>query len=266
MKKFLSVFFFLLISTFLSSHEFWLNPNKYVYQTGDLINIKFLVGENFEGLNWTGNKQSVNSLELHLDGATDDLGQHISDSTGDSLRFAIYDEGTFMVSFNSSNKFIDLEPAKFLEYLNEDGLTDAIDYRKTHHEQDSNGREFYQRSVKTIFQVGAKRSTVFKKSTKLPLDITPVQNPYDSTIGQGGPISVKIVFKNRPLANQLIKVWHRYNNHTEKIDLTSDEKGMIQFPYTREGSWMVSTVKMERLENDPKAQWQSYWGSCTWGE
>ena len=28
---------------------------------------------------------------------------------------------------------------------------------------------------------------------------------------------------------------------------------------------MVSTVKMIRLENDAKANWQSYWGSCTWG-
>jgi hypothetical protein len=28
---------------------------------------------------------------------------------------------------------------------------------------------------------------------------------------------------------------------------------------------MISTVKMERLENDPRANWQSYWGSCTWG-
>jgi hypothetical protein len=28
---------------------------------------------------------------------------------------------------------------------------------------------------------------------------------------------------------------------------------------------MVSCVKMVRLQNDPQAEWQSYWGSLTWG-
>lgn len=263
MKK-LSILFFLF--TLLCAHEFWLNPNKFVFQTGELINIKFLVGENFEGINWSGNKQSVESLELYLDGATDDMGQHLSDSTGDSLRLAIYDEGTFMVSYQSTNKYIELEPTKFLEYLKEDGLTNAIEFRAAHQEVDSIGREYYQRSAKTIFQVGDKRNSVFKKNTRLPLDITPMQNPYDPNLGKGENIAVKILFKNKPLANQLIKVWHRHNNQTEKIELVSDGNGIIQFPFTRTGKWMVSTVKMERLENDPKAEWQSTWGSCTWGE
>jgi uncharacterized GH25 family protein len=256
----------LILFTLLCSHEFWLNPNKFVYQTGELINIKFLVGENFEGANWSENKNSAQSLELFLDGATDDMAQHLSDSTGDSLRLAIYDEGTFMVNYLSTNKYIELEPAKFLEYLKEDGLTNAIEFRTAHKEEDSIGREYYQRSAKTIFQVGDKRNSVFKKNSHLPLDITPVQNPYDSTLGKGENISVRILFKNKPLASQLIKIWHRYNNQTEKIELVSDENGLIQFPFTRTGKWMVSTVKMERLENDPKAQWKSTWGSCTWGE
>ena len=266
MKKLLSLTFLLFLSSLLSSHEFWLNPNKFVYQTGELINIKFLVGENFEGINWTGNKQSVQSLELYLDGAADDLGQHLSDSTGDSLRFAIYDEGTFMVSYQSTNKYIELDPAKFLDYLKEDGLTNAIEFRAAQQEGDSIGREYYQRSAKTIFQVGEKRNSVFKKTTHLPLDITPVQNPYDPNLGKGENISVRILFKNKPLANQVIKIWHRYDNKTEKTELVSNEQGMVEFPFTRTGKWMVSTVKMERLENDPKAQWQSFWGSCTWGE
>ena len=41
--------------------------------------------------------------------------------------------------------------------------------------------------------------------------------------------------------------------------------GEIVFRVTTKGKWMISTVKMERLIDNPVADWQSYWGSLTWG-
>ncbi len=267
MKKFiLSSVVLFSTSLLLLAHEFWLHPNKFIYQPGDLINIKFLVGENFEGVNWSGNNKSIQSLELHFTNVTDDLAEHINDSTGDSLQFAIYEEGTYLLSYNSVNKFIELDPTKFLEYLKEDGLQNAIDYRIAHNETDSIGREYYQRSVKTIFQVGTKSSALYKKETNLPLDIIPLQNPYElKSAGVKPLMSVKVLFQKKLLTNQRIIVWHRLNGQTTKSEFTTDEKGQISFPLSLDGRWMVSTVKMERLNDDPTAQWQSYWGSCTWG-
>jgi uncharacterized GH25 family protein len=266
MKKFILFIAGLLTFGFLLAHEFWLHPNKFIYEWGELVNIRLLVGENYEGENWTGNKSSIQSLQLHLSDATDDLADRITDSTGDSLQFAIYDEGTYLVTYNSQNKFIELESQKFLDYLKEDGLQNAIEYRASNNENDSAGREYYQRSAKTIFQVGSKTTNLFQKETNLPLDIIPLQNPYNfqqsDTIQQ---ITVKLLFRKKPLAKQLVKIWHRENNETQKIEFHSDEKGIVQFPLRPSGRWMVSAVIMERLQNDPKAQWQSYWGSCTWG-
>jgi hypothetical protein len=62
-----------------------------------------------------------------------------------------------------------------------------------------------------------------------------------------------------------VKIWYKDNNKTIKEELLTDQGGIISFRLKRSGSWMVSTVKMVRLENDPGAQWQSYWSSCTWG-
>ncbi len=267
MKKFIlstaAIFF---TSLLLLAHEFWLHPNKSIFQPGDLINIKFLVGENFEGVNWSGNYKSIKSLELHFTKVTDDLAEHISDSTGDSLQFAIYEEGTYMLSYNSVNKFIELDPTKFLDYLKEDGLQNAIDYRIANNETDSFGREYYQRSVKTIFQVGTQTTAVNKKETNLPLDIIPLQNPYElKDAGVIPSISIKVLFQKKLLTNQRIIVWHRLNDQTIKSEYTTDEKGQIRFPLSLDGRWMISTVKMERLSDDSTAQWQSYWGSCTWG-
>src|SRR5574339_572163 len=138
----------LALATILMAHEFWLQPNKFIYKVGEDINLRLLVGENFEGENWTGNNKSIQSFQLHLNNAMDDLSYQITDSVGDSLQFSIHEEGTYMITYNSANKYIELKPEDFLGYLKEDGLQNAIDYRKENGELDSMGREFYQRSVK----------------------------------------------------------------------------------------------------------------------
>lgn len=48
-------------------------------------------------------------------------------------------------------------------------------------------------------------------------------------------------------------------------EVTSNMNGEISFKAEPFGKWMISTVKMVRLQDDAKAQWQSYWGSVTWG-
>jgi uncharacterized GH25 family protein len=263
MKHILSIVSLFTLYNFLSAHEFWLNPDKFIYQRGEKINIKFLVGENFEGENWKGNKEKIQSLKLYYGGVSDDLSKYISDETGDSLQLAQLDEGTNLIAFNNTNTFIELEAGKFNEYLQEDGLTDAIGYRNLNNETDSMGRELYQRCAKTLIQVGNVKDKTFSVATGMPVDIIPLFNPY--LLKNNDSLRVKILFQKQPLANALIKIWHRDNEHTAKTDLIADAKGEIIFPVSISGKWMVSTVKMVKLRNDAKADWQSYWGSLTWG-
>jgi uncharacterized GH25 family protein len=245
------------------SHEFWLQPDKFIYQRGEAVNVKFLVGEKFDGENWNGNKEKINSLLFYFGGVKDDISPQMSNDKGDSLQFALYDEGTAMLTFNSTNSFIELEPEKFNAYLQEDSITNAIEYRKEHNQTDSAGHEYYQRSVKTIIQVGSKKDNFCLQTTTLPLDIIPLTNPY--TLKQGDSLSVKINFNGQPLANQLIKLWYREDTAIFNPQLITDENGLIRFPVSLNGKWMISTVKMEHLDNDPKADWQSYWATMTWG-
>lgn len=246
------------------AHEFWLEPQQYIFSRGEEINIRLKVGEGFKGENWSGNREKINFLQLYYsDVADSSLHQHISDEKGDSLQFSIFEEGTAMVVFNNLNTYIELEPQKFLEYLTEDGLTNAIDYRKEHQESDSAGREYYQRSVKTIVQVGAVKTDVYKKQTPLPLDIIPQSHPY--AVSGKQLMKMKILFNKEPLPQHKIRVWHKMPDGVTDSSYTSDENGIISFTIEPKGEWMVSCVNMIRLEDDPKAQWQSYWGSCTWG-
>jgi uncharacterized GH25 family protein len=262
-RKHLIVFIFFTIALPLLAHEFWIQPEKFIYKRGENINLRFWVGENFEGENWKGNRANAQQLTVYFKGIPDDITDKLSKTEeGDSIQLALFDEGTALLTFQTTNKFIQLDSAKFNEYLKEDALEEAIEYRAEHNETDSIGREYYQRSVKTIIQVGAAKENI-SYQTHLPLDIVPLNNPY--TIGDNQLLTVRVLFQKKPLVNQTIKVWQRYNNLTTKKEFITNEKGEFAFPLSARGKWMVSTVEMIHLEADPLANWQSYWGSCTWG-
>lgn len=262
MRKPILLLFVFFFAFPIFAHEFWLQPEKFRYAPGEDINIRFWVGEDFDGTNWSGNKSKVKSLQLIQDNIKDNLADQLSDEQGDSLQVSIFDEGTAIIAFNSTNSFIQLDTTKFNAYLREDGLQSTIDYRLAHHETDSSGREFYQRSVKTLIQVGDKKTNV-SQPTNLPLDIIPLSNPY--TLSAGDTLTVKMLFNKKILFNQLVNVWQRVEGKTSKMVYQTNEKGEVSFAIGLAGKWMVSTVKMLRLEHEPAANWQSYWGSCTWG-
>lgn len=256
-----SLLLILLILT--SAHEFWLQPEKFMYKRGESVNIRFYVGENFEGENWKGNKEKINSLQLYYGGVQANISDHITGASGDSLQLNIYDEGNALIAFNSTNSFIELEPAKFTEYLKEDGLENTIRYRAEYGETDSIGREYYQRCSKTLLQIGSIQNNVFKTATTLPLDIIPQSNPY--LLKDGDTLRAKLFFQKKALANGLVKIWHRAGGQSKMTNLQTDENGQVAFPVYTNGQWMISSVHMIRLDKDPRAQWQSYWGSFVWG-
>jgi len=263
MKKALSLFILLFYSLLLSAQEFWLEPDNFLYEPGDPITIKFLVGENFEGEIWSGNRLKVKELYFYSKYVTDELSSEISEGNSDSLQISLFDEGSAILTFNSNNSFINLESEKYNEYLRKDSLQTVIDYRREHNELDSAGKEFYQRNAKTIIQIGELKDNIYSKKTTLPLDIIPLQNPYD--LKENDLLTIKILFKKKPLKEALIKVWNRIDNQTMVTNYTSDKNAEIHMPINHKGKWMVSTVKMIKLDNDKQADWQSYSGSLTWG-
>lgn len=262
-KKPVLFLFLLTIIPSLFAHEFWLNPAKFIYKRSDKINIRFLVGENFEGENWKGNNERINSLKIYYGGVTDDLSPVVTGASGDSIEYTMIDQGTNLIAFHSTNSFIETEPAKFEEYLKENGLTNTLEYRDINNENGCNGRELYQRCAKTLIQVGEIKDQTFKIPTFLPIDIIPLSNPYLSKDKE--LFRAKVFYKSSPLSNSLVKVWHRTKGKTEKRDLKTDANGEIVFKIANRGKWMISAVQMERVNDNPICDWQSYWGSLTWG-
>lgn len=251
------------------AHEFWLQPNKYFYTVRETASIRFQVGEGFKGDNWTGNRSKINQLVHYTPSEeTIDLTQTLSEEKGDSLRLPLREEGTHLVAYQSKNTFISLEADKFNAYLAEDGLSSVMALRRKQQQENKTGNEYYQRSVKTLLQVGKTITNACLKPTGLPLDIIPEENPYavipvldaKQTVPK---VRFRVLFKGKPMQNLLVKVWHTNVGTTIVTDtFRTNNRGWITAP-RHSGPYMVSCVYMEPNKADTTAQWQSYWASLT---
>ncbi|MEO8171668.1 MAG: DUF4198 domain-containing protein [Sediminibacterium sp.] len=268
MKKIILLFLITIVSLFAWAHEFWFMPNKFFYSIREVARIRFMVGEGFEGENWSGNKEKIQQL-FHYTPSEEiiDISEKLSAHPGDSLQLPLQEEGTHMVVFNSNNSFISLESEKFNEYLKEDGLDNAARYRKEHNEENKKSTEHYQRSIKTLLQVGYKLTDACTKTTVLPLDIIPEKNPYAIPSGRSSTAPVKVrfrvLFQHNPLPGALVKIWYREPGKKAQMDtLRTDKKGWVT-AQRHVGRYMVSCVYMAHTPDDKEAEWQSYWGSLS---
>ena len=250
--------------SFLFAHEFWLMPSQFRVGINESFNLTFYVGEDFMGELWE--KRSDRTLKLsHFSGRKiEDLTPLALKNDSSDLVLKFGNAGTHLVTMASKNSFIALDANKFNEYLKEDGINNIYQLRQAKGELDKPSKERYRRCVKTLIQVGTKTDKTFKRQTGMPLEIIPLQNPY--ILKMGDMMTVKVLFNGKPLADKMIVTWNKTaTTKTRQQKLRTDAHGLMTFSLDQKGQWMVSTVHMIPLENDPEANYQSYWANLTFG-
>jgi uncharacterized GH25 family protein len=256
----LPVWVMLALPIMATAHEFWLEPISF---WGSKMTIRIKVGEHFSGENWKGDFTKVRMLAMLNHQQAYDMDPHgLLANKGDSIQLSLPYAGTQTLIFNSTNSYIQLNGTDFNAYLQEDGLTDVIAWRKANKMDTAGAREYYQRSVKTLLQNGS-ATTAVNYPTQLPLDIVPLSNPYD--LKATGTIKFTVYFQQRLLKEGRIKAWHISKDGKLNQQDIQLKEGSFSLPVEPEGKWMVSIVKMVPHTADDTADWQSYWASCTWG-
>ena len=249
-------------SSLLLAHEFWLMPSKFKVKVNELMTLNFYVGEDFTGEIW--GKRIERTLKF-----TDFVGKKQTDLTAltiqsdsNDIQLSFDKEGTHVLAMRSKNSFIALEAGKFNDYLKDDGIENIYALREKNGDLDKPSRELYSRCAKTLIQVGDKTDNTFKKNTGMPLEIIPLQNPYLAKIGD--KITVNVLFEGKPLADKMIVTWNKTaTTKTRQQKLRTDAKGNMTFTLDEKGQWMVSTVHMIALVNNPEGNYQSFWGNLT---
>lgn len=257
-KKILSLLIVLAICFIAQAHEFWMQSDKFFYQPGESMLVSFKVGENFTGEAVDLKKNRIERMELHhLDKMTG-LTDSVHEGQKENVNIRLLQEGTHMLIMQSNNAFIALDGEKFNEYLKEDGLDDVYLHRQKTKTLADSAKEFYSRHSKLLVQCGSKTDDTYKKETGLPIEIIPDKNPY--ALKKGDPIKFKVLFNGKPLFGARVKVWNKHNNKIAVQNIYSLQNGTIETVISNSGTWMVSVVTMTKSK-DPKADWQSYWGT-----
>lgn len=252
----------LISSTLLFAHEFWLMPSKFRVNINESVNLTFFVGEDFMGEVWGKKSQRTLKLTAYSGKTEKDLTALAIKNDSNDIVLNFDKEGTQVVTMESKNSFIALDAKKFNDYLKDDGVENIYELRLKTGKLDKPSREFYRRCAKTLIQVGAKTDKTFKKNTGMPLEIIPMKNPY--TLQQGDKMTVQVLFNGKPLTYRMILTWHKTaKTKTRQQKLKTDAKGQMSFTLDQKGQWMVSLVNMIPLENNPEADYQSYWGNLT---
>ncbi len=259
---------FLLIATFLVSslafaHEFWLEPVKFLLKINEKVSIHMMVGEDYKGDHSNGTKYKLTKLDLFSGNQKKDIRSQVSGDSLSTVDLSFPAEGSQLIAFNNTSKFIELPGPKFNDYLRSEGLDGVLRSRTQKGDTLKSGREMYQRCVKTLVQVGSKTDDTYAIDTGMRLEIIPGKNPYAANAA--GPIKFKVRFDSKPLANCLVLAWHMVDGQTTHTKLRSDKDGEVVFPITKTGKWMISTVQMIPTSDDKAADWQSFWGSYTFG-
>ena len=243
---------------FLQSHEFWLDPMKYKLQPGESVTIKFAVGENFTGSDWDLSKQKPELMQIFEGQEATDLTAKVPNMKGTKLKLTIANAGTKLIAFQSKPSFIKLNGSKFNEYLESDGLDNAIEWRKKNGQDTTGAKEFYTRYAKLMLQSGKQLDDTWKKMAGHRLEIIPQQNPY--SLKAGDYLGCQILYERKPSAHTLVKVWGHVGNKIFLQNAYTENDGTVKFPISANGPWMISAVRMERSKN-PEADWESSWAS-----
>lgn len=262
MKRLLVLATILILAQPLWAHEFWLQPEQFQPPAGTAVPVHIRVGMDLKGKPWKGDLSNI--IELALFHGSDRVSL-IEAGYPESPEFSVkVDEtGQYLVGFTNKSSFIELDAEDFEKYVLSEGLESVVEQRKTLGESDQAGRELYRRCAKALLQAdGTKKGEAYSQKFGFPLELTPLTDPYaEDTALQ----SFELSYLDKPLEGAQIVVWHEEEGRVNRRALRTDEKGTITFPLTRQGNWMVSVVHMVRAEESKKADWQSYWGSFTFG-
>ena len=267
--RYLTLAALLTISLLATAHEFWLQPAFFFVNPGATVPVDIRVGESYEGEPSEGKKNRIVTYKHYSAADSTELSPKLVGDNYGSVSLKLTQPGTHLLVFANTPKFIELKPKEFLAYLKEDGLDNVVAARQQQGQTDKPGRELYRRCAKSLIQVGDQPDNTYARPTNLVIDITPTQNPY--TLRQGQMAGFRVLFRGKPLANTLVQYWAKPQLAGKAVVVKSSTNadGLVQFKLVQ-GRNMVSAVRMiandePTLKGSPVADWQSYWGSLTFG-
>lgn len=257
----------LLASAALSSaHDLYLLPSNFHPQPGDRVAVSFHNGDSFPESEVAPKPERLVEAQLRSPmGSVAITGLRVqgNETTGSVV---VPGAGALLLSVQTIPNLIEVPPAKFTDYLKEEGLTDVIAWRAAHAEDAKPGRERYQKFAKSLLHAGSGEKRFATHALGLTIEIVPAADPAQLQAGEELP--VQVLFRGKPAADLQVEIAYagKAGNKTVIAGRTgSDGRLSVSLPHP--GLYRLHALRMERCSHDDEScanvDWESYWASFT---
>lgn len=169
--------------------------------------------------------------------------------------------GNYVVGLSTAWRENALKAKEFNEYLVLEGIPEILEARKRDKELEIDGRYRYSKYVKTIFQVGDKKTDSYKTVLGYAVEMIPQQNPYK--LKAGDTIKILCLKDGKPLAGQTVLTGYESGGKlSAEKKVLSDAKGIIKIKLEGAGKWYAKFINMVKID-DPKLNYESKWATLT---
>jgi uncharacterized GH25 family protein len=239
------------------AHDFWIQPSTFHPRQGEEVSFALRVGQDFKGDPVPRDDRRILGFALvTARGAKAIPGLPATDPAGEAR---VEEPGWTVVAYRSSRSPVKLEPAKFEQYLADEGLDRVLALRRQRGESDRPGNEVFSRCAKALLSVSPSASG-FERVIGLTLELVPETSPAASEARRS--FRVRLLYEGRPLEGALV-VAIPQAQPDRKIRARTGRDGRASLPLTAGGVWLVKAVHMIPAPAETGADWESLWASLT---
>lgn len=255
-----AVLLLLAAATPVRAHDFWIEPGSFRPAAGATVPVNLRVGMDFNGTsqplipNWFTDYSVTGP-----DGQQPVAGMIGDDPAG---HFTAVAGGSQVIGYRSTRAFVEIDPPRFNQYLDDEGLEWVRTAREQRGEADTNAREYYSRCAKSLVRVaGETDGRGYDVKLGYTLELIPGADPYG--MAPGAALPVRLLYQDRPLPGALVIAFTAEQPDT-KQRIRTDDEGRATVQLDRAGTWLIKAVHIiEVPQPDPMADWESFWASLT---
>ena len=252
----------LLLSIPLIAHDLYFLPPSFRVKPGERVRVAFHNGDAFPTSETTAPIARLRDVQaISKTGSMPITG--LRESGKEVLGEAAFPgAGDIILAARTSPNFIQLEPAKFEEYLKEEGLDHVTQWRTEHGASKLPGKERYSKYVKSLLLSG-ESTGFFNHVVGFTIEIVPEVNP--SFLKAGEKLPIQVLFRGKPVPGIAVEAAFAPVSGKTAVTIAgkTDKDGRVAVPVTGQGRWRIHALLMARCEEPAVADWESFWASLT---
>lgn len=243
------------------AHDLYVMPSSFAPSAGQAVVVGFHVGDSFPESEVAGKLNGLIAPRLVSAHGNTPLQNVRTEGHRNVAQGLAPRGGEFVLAVSTAPALIELEPAKFKEYLVEEGLTEIVQWRESHGEAGKKGKERYSKYAKSIL-VSGEADAFGCKPVGFAIEIIPEADVY--SLKRGDSLPVRVLFRGKPANGlQVESSWAAEGNNRTRVIGRTGPDGRIRIPLREAGAWRIHTIKMERCREPQIADWESFWASMT---